>query len=423
MYSKFLGFNPRREYQLIIDDTMSFSGRFTIFLALLILALSFLYILEREGLRIPLELLLTDTDVIPPLNVSTNLLAGTYGCLIGPAGLQVPRALNGTLLLPSGRPKAASMSYSRTLVIPRLATDDTSWIERLSPEITVALYTVDDPSAAQNSPKNKGHEVMVYLSHIIDYYDELSDITIFMHSHRQAWHNSELLGFDAVEMVNNLRSEMVTRQGYFNMRCAWDPGCPEWLHPHTKEELLGKQEQTLVARHWHELFPLDDLPPMLSQPCCAQFAVSKERILAIPLARFIFYRDWLLKTALSDYVSGRIWEFTWQYVFTGYHTFCPSEYACYCQGFGMCFGGRAQYDDIRSSRIEKVTLESELKEIQLRRNATIDVSAVNKGGSTSDRLNVGRYNYMKDRIQAISQEIESKTHEALGESTGPSDKS
>lgn len=56
--------------------------------------------------------------------------------------------------------------------------------------------------------------MMVYLSYIIDRYEDLADVNVFVHSHRWAWHNNELLGNDAVEIISRLSSERVQREGF-----------------------------------------------------------------------------------------------------------------------------------------------------------------------------------------------------------------
>ena len=58
------------------------------------------------------------------------------------------------------------------------------WLQKEIPDQPTAIYVVDDPSAPLHPPKNKGHEVMVYLTYIIDHYDELADVTMFMHAHQ-----------------------------------------------------------------------------------------------------------------------------------------------------------------------------------------------------------------------------------------------
>lgn len=55
---------------------------------------------------------------------------------------------------------------------------------------------------------------MVYLSYIIENYNNLADVNIFMHAHRMAWHNNELLDHDAVQVIARLSAERVQREGY-----------------------------------------------------------------------------------------------------------------------------------------------------------------------------------------------------------------
>jgi hypothetical protein len=185
---------------------------------------------------------------------------------------------------------------------------------------------------------------MAYLSYIIDHYENLPDVAIFMHSHQYAWHNNLILDKDAAVMVRHLSPERVSRDGYMNLRCHWEPGCPDWLHTGTTESDELKKEQAILASVWPELFPGEQIPTVLAQPCCAQFAVSRERIEAIPKERFISLRDWVLETELSDFLSGRIFEYTWQYIFTNSPFHCPSMSACYCDGYGLCFGGPKEFD-------------------------------------------------------------------------------
>lgn len=216
-----------------------------------------------------------------------------------------------------GTPKPHGSNYTRALIIPRTTAEDVSWIDSESLPVIKAIYTVDDPTSPLRAPKNKGHEVMVYLSYIIDHYDTLPDINIFMHAHRWSWHNNELLNNDAAEMIRRLSAERVRRLGFVNLRCHWNPGCPDWMHPGSVDGDANKLEETRMVQAWAELFPGTAAPAVLAQPCCAQFAASRERIRAVPVARWRFYREWLLRTELSDFLSGRIWEYLWQVAFTG----------------------------------------------------------------------------------------------------------
>lgn len=240
-----------------------------------------------------------------------------------------------------GIPKERGAHYSKTLVIAQMKADNISWTQSQlnGSGWEVAAYVVDDPTAPLHPPKNKGHESMVYLTYMIDNYDNLPDIMAFMHAHQFAWHNEEIFEFDAAEMLRHLSLERVTREGYMNMRCLWSPGCPNWIHPGAISEDSEKKEESLLASAWSEIFPDMPVPQVISQPCCAQFALSRERVRTIPRERFVYYRDWLLRTDLRDTMSGRVWEYLWHLVFTGQEVICPSQNACLCDGFGICFGG------------------------------------------------------------------------------------
>lgn len=268
-----------------------------------------------------------------------------------------------------GTPKPPGQPYTKTLVVARQQSEDVSWLDTSSlDDINKAVYVVDNASLSPGYeiPKNKGHEAMVYLSYIIDHYDSLSDVSIFVHSHKIAWHNNDLLDSDMSKTVQHLNEAHVTRVGYFNLRCHEEPGCPDWLHLDRPEEELDThrkmEEQAFSLDVWRELHPNIPPPKAISQPCCAQFAVSRDRIRAIPQSEYIRYRDWILATNLSDIFSGRVMEYSWQFLFAGVPELCPSMHACYCDGFGICFGGGEQYQYWLDLRAKMRTLRAQADE-------------------------------------------------------------
>ncbi|EGE83476.2 hypothetical protein BDDG_06420 [Blastomyces dermatitidis ATCC 18188] len=306
-----------------------------------------------------------------------------------------------------GVSKPPGSHYSRALIIPRLQKEDVSWISSQVQHVQQFVYVVDDPSATLHPPANKGNEAMVYLTYLIDHYDNLPDIMIFMHSHGNSWHNEEPLDFKAAELINRLSSERVMRDGYMNLRCNWAPGCPDWIHPEKEEADPSKPEEAILAKAWSELFPFAEVPTVLSQACCAQFAVSRERARAIPRSRYVFYRDWILRTELQNYISGRVWEYLWQVVFTGKNVFCPAQHACYCDGFGVCFGGAKGLDEYFDLARQRRAKEWELfkwkelsKEIQ---------EAIEKGLSDEEIQKLEKPEPGRDEV--LEREIEDKKQE------------
>ncbi|KAL5344567.1 hypothetical protein ACLOAV_010551 [Pseudogymnoascus australis] len=268
---------------------------------------------------------------------------------------------------PAGTAKPPGSTYTKMLIVPKTKAEDTTWIDENFPvggPMNTSMYIADDPTAPLHPPKNKGNEVMIYLTYIIDNYDNLADVNIFIHAHRFAWHNDELLDSDSAQMVGRLSAERVQREGYMNLRCHWYPGCPDWMHPGTTELDVNKQEEQVLAQSWSELFPMDSIPTVLAQPCCAQFALSRERIRALPKARYVFYRDWMLRTPLRNHISGRVWEYVWHYLFTGQNIMCPEEHVCYCDGFGVCFGGKQEYNSFYDKVHEKSHHQDRLKVVE-----------------------------------------------------------
>ena len=268
-----------------------------------------------------------------------------------------------------GTLKAAGANYSKTLVVARLESEDVSWLDSSKYDVQKAIYVVDNPSLSPDFriPQNKGHEAMVYLSYIIDHYDNLSDITVFVHSHQKTWHNNDLLDSDMLVTIEHLSAEHVIRQGYFNLRCHHEPGCPDWLHLDRPDDQLDTyrkmEERAFSLDVWHELHPGVPPPKAISQPCCAQFAVSRERIGAIPKKEYVRYRDWLLHTKLSDTYSGRVMEYSWQYLFAGVPELCPAMHVCYCEGYGICFGRPEQMDEWFEMRGRMWSLNKNASEI------------------------------------------------------------
>jgi len=252
-----------------------------------------------------------------------------------------------------------------TIVVGRLDKDPAgvAWLhDELKDITTKAIYIVDDVNAPLHLDRNKGREAMVYLKYIVEHYDKLSDVTIFFHSSRMAWHNNVLMNKDGAIMVNNLQRRHVVETGYFNMRCELYPGCPRWIkwNP-TREENAVFPERTadlFSLKLWDQIFPNRTHDPVyLAQPCCSQFALSRDKIREVPLAQYERLRDWLFETDISDGYAGRIMEYVWHYLWLDKDEHCPPIPECYCKGFGLCLEPEkakkvVHYSDLRQQMDE-----------------------------------------------------------------------
>lgn len=66
---------------------------------------------------------------------------------------------------------------------------------------------------------------------------------------------------------------------------------------------------------WRALFLDDKVPPVIAQPCCAQFAVSRAQVLKRERGEYERYLEWLTETPLDDATSGRVFEYLWHVIF------------------------------------------------------------------------------------------------------------
>lgn len=235
------------------------------------------------------------------------------------------------------------VNISRGLVIAAKTSEDTSWTSSLPPTLPPTIYILDSAAALHAVPNNKGHEAMAYLTYIIAHYSSLPSITIFMHTRPTTRNKNKNNLLSAAETAQQLNPAKVLRDGYVNLRCHLDPGCSAPIHPLTDSQDPRHPDAVIFAKAWMELLPGHAAPDTVAQPCCAQFAVSRERIHALPRAQYIHFRDWLLHVDLSDELSGKVFEYLWQYIWTGQAVVCPAENVCYCDGYGICFGGAQEY--------------------------------------------------------------------------------
>ena len=87
---------------------------------------------------------------------------------------------------------------------------------------------------------------------------------------------------------------------------------------------MGHRKNELVtAEIWQEMFngtstdtgEKHDAPPYIAAVCCAQFAVSRTRVLERPLSDYEHFRRWIFDTELTDRYSGRAFEYLWHVIF------------------------------------------------------------------------------------------------------------
>ena len=123
-------------------------------------------------------------------------------------------------------------------------------------------------------------------------------------------------------------------EGYANLRCVWTLGCPNEIDLHKLDS--DKATEIVYPQAFQELFPGRPLPEVVAVACCAQFAVTRDKVRQNPRTDYEHYRKWLIETPLEDDTSGRVLEYAWHIIFGKPPVHCPAASECYCKTFGLC---------------------------------------------------------------------------------------
>lgn len=155
-------------------------------------------------------------------------------------------------------------------------------------------------------------------------------------------------------MLRNFQLPYLQEQGYVNLRCVWTLGCPVEIRPLSDAHRDDVHAGEYFKNGFMELFPGTPVPEAVGVSCCAQFGVTRAKVLERPKKDYERYRRWLSETDLTDDLSGRIMEYSWHSmtlfctistpIFCSYRlvifgqdaVYCPNASECYCKVFGLC---------------------------------------------------------------------------------------
>lgn len=241
---------------------------------------------------------------------------------------------------PLPQPPAQLPQPRNTIVMAATKSDHTDWVAKELSDWDAAIYSVDNDTTRElHTPANKGKESMAYLTYIIDNYENLPNISIFLHSHRDgypaAWHTDNNKHSNPWS-VKHLQLSAVETRGFINLRCNHVPGCPAEIQPFRNPPEGHRDLEHAFERIWKEIFGADQqVPRRIGTPCCAQFAVTKEAVRKRTKEDWVGYRKWLLNTKEDDEMSGRVFEYLWHILFGREEVMCKKYNDCYCEVYGM----------------------------------------------------------------------------------------
>lgn len=152
--------------------------------------------------------------------------------------------------------------------------------------------------------KNKGQEVPCFLSYIIDHYENLPIKTLFLHGHRISSHMD--FNIDFIIPILNWDCD-----SFFSINRR------SWYQEISQKVYLDRDAYDVWLKHnWHLFGDYLPFPEKLLFYSGAQFVVHKDLITQYPLKFWINLYDFVQNTDLSNFITSRIFEYTWHYIFT-----------------------------------------------------------------------------------------------------------
>ena len=184
-------------------------------------------------------------------------------------------------------------------------------IRPVSMSVTKAENKVElnQPEIVCENIPNYGCEAGAYLSYLSRHYENLGDHTLFLHAHRNAWHNKSWLNPEKGRW-KALRAEEIVRNHNWNMNLSY-------VFSHYMEVKPSSSK----ARHAAKIFPNDIIRAGVDVPGAAQFGVSRVRIHQYSQST---YEKWNKeangKLCGPAHSAGRgfanVWEILWSIVFS-----------------------------------------------------------------------------------------------------------
>lgn len=169
--------------------------------------------------------------------------------------------------------------------------------------VNILIYDKENPENPFNIPVNKGNEASVYLKYIIDFYDNLSEYTFFIHDEEFSWHHSG-------SIVDKYNEAVESKRKYYNINDKNFWNVHNNIPPHINKKLLEWYNEFI-----EEYIPLSKVPNnkdfTFGFHGSAQFLVHKHLITSLPKEFYEKLYNWILTTDLPNWTNGRFLEWTW----------------------------------------------------------------------------------------------------------------
>lgn len=191
--------------------------------------------------------------------------------------------------------------FNECVVVTSHYKESLNWLKKSPWKVVLVDHYGADPSwlKPETVIPNRGREASSYLRYILDHYENLPEYIAFIHGHEDAWHHYN------GSIVSQLASVTLTS----NMYTSLNADMKDTVHV-IPMSMKSIRPDWHVVKKW--LGPLPKEAPCA--PGCAQFIVSKDRILCRPKELYQTMYDYIIHPGHDHYGIGCFYEYIWHYI-------------------------------------------------------------------------------------------------------------
>lgn len=180
------------------------------------------------------------------------------------------------------------------LIVSSHYNEDLAWLEKSRwPSV---IYSKNKESKYYKGQPNIGKEATAYLKFILDNYDNLPEYTVFIHGHKDAWHQSKGNVLDLLDKAKFENYKFISLNFHY-------------INRNERENEHGKIHK--IKELWEEHFkPYLNIecPDTFSYDCCAQFIVHKSRIVNNKKEAYQHWYDMFERNEITEYIFELLWH-------------------------------------------------------------------------------------------------------------------
>jgi hypothetical protein len=200
-----------------------------------------------------------------------------------------------------------TLPYTERVIVTSHYKENLEWLKKAPWKVILVDHEGADASWLKPTTiiPNRGREASSYIRYILDNYETLPEHIAFIHGHEDAWHH---LNGPILPQIENAK---LTPDMYLNLNAR----------------MGDHKDMNSIRPDWHMfkkwLGPLPNEPPCA--PGCAQFIISKNRILRQPKEFYEALYFHVTHPYRDHYGIGCFYEYIWHYIFGEPWNMCLTE--------------------------------------------------------------------------------------------------